>query len=76
MTQATKLTLGTLDVTTVARLVVTRTNRAIRFMKKRADIEHFFRNHSGVEVSEYPGGWATEVRGSDFLSLQIIAKEQ
>lgn len=75
MSTATKLTLGSLDVTKISRLVVTRNNRAVRFMKERENIAHFISNHSSDELSEYPGGWASVVKGSDYLSLQIVAKQ-
>lgn len=76
MNTTTRQTLGTVDAAKVVRLIVIRMNRAVRMMKSKKDIQHFFDNHSADECE--PNGEEYKLvsvgPGCDYLSFWMTTK--
>lgn len=69
---ANPMTLGSIDVSKIRRLVITRKNRAVRTMKVSADIAKFIRDHASDQLQSYDEGRLQSAGpGSDYLSLIV-----
>jgi hypothetical protein len=72
----TKQTLGSVDTSKVMRLIVIRMNRAVRMMKSKKDIQHFFDNHANdeCEPNNEEHKLVSVGPGRDYLSFWMTTK--